>query len=45
VLYVLRPEGDHYLFAGECYIHGLMDGEAMRWLEDGRASVEGLEIR
>lgn len=45
VLYVLRPERDHYLFVGECYLHGLMDGEAMRWLEDGRASVRGLEIR
>ncbi len=25
VPYVLRPEGDEYLFIGECYVHGLMD--------------------
>jgi hypothetical protein len=30
VPYVLRPiEGDRYTFVGECYVHGIMDGEAM----------------
>ena len=26
---VLRKEGDHYIFVGECYTHGVMDGEAI----------------
>ena len=29
VPYVLRPCKDGYTLIGECYIHGLMDGEAM----------------
>ena len=30
VLYVLRKEqSDHYKFVGECYVHGMMDGEAI----------------
>jgi hypothetical protein len=28
VPYVLRPVGDNFIFIGECYIHGLMKGEA-----------------
>jgi len=31
VPFVLRQEGSQYLFKGECYVHGLMDGEAMRY--------------
>ncbi|MCJ1404695.1 hypothetical protein MMC11_007921 [Xylographa trunciseda] len=45
VLYVLRPHEDHHLFMGECYMHGLMDGEAMEWLKDGRAALKRLRIR
>lgn len=33
VLYVLRARGDYgrtYEFIGECYLHGLMDGEALQ---------------
>jgi hypothetical protein len=26
---VLRREMDHYIFVGECYMHGIMDGEAI----------------
>jgi hypothetical protein len=29
VLYVLRPKGEEFKFVGDCYIHGLMDGEAL----------------
>lgn len=28
VPYVLRPVGDNFIFIGECYVHGLMKGEA-----------------
>ncbi|MCJ1473325.1 hypothetical protein MMC13_001976 [Lambiella insularis] len=45
VLYVLRPVGSYYLFVGECYMHGLMDGEAMEWVLDGRAAVSDIAIR
>lgn len=27
---VLRPVGSHYELVGECYVHGIMHGEAMR---------------
>ena len=27
--FVLRPKGSHFLFRGEAYVHGIMDGEAL----------------
>ena len=30
VPYVLRPSDDKYYFLGECYVHGIMDGEAIK---------------
>ena len=44
VLYVLRPEGERFIFVGECYVHGLMDGEAMQFLETGQAVNEIVTI-
>jgi hypothetical protein len=29
VPYVLRPNGDRFYFVGDCYVHGLMDGEGV----------------
>lgn len=45
VLYVLRPKdlarpGTTYEYIGECYVHGLMDGEVMSWVQEGRATTE-----
>lgn len=34
---IRRLEGGNYEFIGECYVHGLMNGEAMEELEDSRA--------
>lgn len=35
VLYVLRPRGEYFRFIGECYIHGMMDGEAISVFRTG----------
>lgn len=44
VLYVLRPVGECFQCIGESYIYGLMDGEALRKLEDGTAEVDTIRI-
>ena len=31
--FCLRPWGAHHLLVGECYVHGLMDGEAIEMME------------
>ena len=41
-LYILRPfnrELHQYMYVGECYAHGLMDGEILRRLNVGEASM------
>lgn len=47
VLYVLRPTGsvshDHE-YIGESYVHGLMDGEGMSWIQSGKVSVEEFRL-
>ncbi|KAK4508517.1 hypothetical protein PRZ48_002256 [Zasmidium cellare] len=35
VPFCLRPIGTRYLLVGECYVHGLMDGEAMTMMDRG----------
>ena len=44
VLYVLRPMGDQFILVGECYVHGLMDGDAMQSLENGQVVTEVASI-
>lgn len=41
---VLRKAGDFYTFIGECYIQGLMDGEAITELEVGNKTSQEFEI-
>jgi hypothetical protein len=47
VLYMLRPVENvlnKYRFIGECYAHGLMDGEVARWLRIGEARMEDISL-
>ena len=44
LLYVLRPKGDKFLLVGECYVHGLMDGEAIQFLEKGESVIKVISI-
>jgi hypothetical protein len=47
LLYALRPipgSGEHY-FLGECYVHGLMSGEAMKPFEQGEVSSQTFHLR
>jgi hypothetical protein len=44
VFYVLRPQAECFVYIGECYLHGLMDGEALEWLKDGTAQVRDVRL-
>lgn len=47
VLYILRPvqgNPNDYTFMGECYAHGLMDGEIDRWIRMGRAKKQPIRL-
>ncbi|KAF5547944.1 heterokaryon incompatibility het-6 [Fusarium napiforme] len=44
-LAVLRPEGDHYLFVGCCFMIGLMNGEVGELLKKGEVEIEKIDIR
>lgn len=41
---VLRPKGKHFLFIGECYVHGLMFGESMDDLKRGVYKIVEFEL-
>ena len=43
--FVLRPVEDRFILLGECYVHGLMAGEAMESMRRGELEKEWLEIR
>ncbi|KAI9771043.1 MAG: hypothetical protein M1839_002979 [Geoglossum umbratile] len=42
--FCLRPWGRHYLLIGECYVHGLMNGEAMEMLKQGKVEEAEFHI-
>ncbi|KAF2461814.1 hypothetical protein BDY21DRAFT_359866 [Lineolata rhizophorae] len=37
---LVRPKGEHYRVIGECYVEGLMEGEAMKWLDEEECKLE-----
>jgi hypothetical protein len=45
--YIVRPTSvpDEYLFLGECYVHGLMDGEAIKLWEEGKVQSQRFQLR
>ncbi|KAK4079051.1 hypothetical protein Trihar35433_156 [Trichoderma harzianum] len=42
--FCLRPVGKRYLLVGECYTHGLMEGEALDMMKRGECSEKEFEI-
>jgi hypothetical protein len=44
VLYILRPRGNEYEFIGECYVHGLMDGEALQGVNLEKGDFESFTL-
>lgn len=42
--FCLRPLGDRYLLVGECYVHGLMNGEAMEMMSRHELVEETFDI-
>lgn len=45
MLYILRSNGDHHHFIGECYVHGLMYGSGLEKDEEGQQRVEEIRLR
>jgi hypothetical protein len=41
---ILRPIAGHYEFFGEIYVHGIMHGEVIRAVEEGKVQSRGFEI-
>ncbi|MCJ1352195.1 MAG: hypothetical protein MMC33_002179 [Icmadophila ericetorum] len=49
MLYVLRPLKDEdegcFKVIGESHVHGLMDGEVMDWVKEGKANICEIRIK
>ncbi|KAI1373917.1 HET-domain-containing protein [Hypoxylon crocopeplum] len=44
-LFCLRPTKDSHLFVGECYVHGVMNGEALNMTDKGELTQRTFMIR
>lgn len=42
--FVLRPIGSYYQLVGECFSHGLMNGEISNILQNGKAKETVLDM-
>jgi hypothetical protein len=42
---MLRPAGGQFRLVGECYVHGIMRGEAMGDCEKGSHEIRDFELR
>jgi hypothetical protein len=38
--FVVRPAGEHYRFTGQCYVHDIMNGEALEEMAAGNFTHE-----
>lgn len=43
--FVLRPTDNHYALVGECYVYGLMDGEAVEKLKTGELTEKWFNLQ
>ena len=41
---LLRPRGQSYRVVGPCYVHGIMDGEAIDWIKKGTREIGDIAI-
>ncbi len=41
---ILQPVGKNYRYVGECYVHGLMKGEAIEGVEKGEYKIVEIGI-
>jgi hypothetical protein len=41
---ILRQKGDYHILIGECYVHGIMDGQAIQQLREGKYRVENFKL-
>lgn len=41
---VLRPQKELYTVVGSCYVHGLMEGEAIEWQRTGEREFEDITL-
>lgn len=42
--FVLRPTDGGFLFIGQAYVHGVMDGEVWKDVENGKVALEEISI-
>ena len=45
VPFILRPKDSHYTFIGDCYVHGIMQGELIDLIYRDGEKLNGPELR